>query len=146
MERWRGTENDWIANVKASNIYRLIQEYKVAQEIPLFKAEFDKIPRSNRHLICQILSFANAETWIERAKTLKYKALKALINGLPDEERPNEMRRMVFSVTVAQKAVIDQALGMAGKLMELEAAEGKFGSKLEMLAAEFIATYGTPFP
>ncbi len=143
MKRWEGTPQAFIASMKASTIYRLIREYKVALEVPLFREEFDTIPRSNRQLIAQILTYANARTWIDLAKTLKYKVLKARINGLPITDKPNALCRLVFTVTAAQKAVIDEALQQAGRLMELNDPLRKMmGARLEMLAAEFVATYG----
>ena len=49
---------------------RLIREYRISREIPLFRENFDRISRSNRRLIAQILTVENADEWIEAAQTM----------------------------------------------------------------------------
>ena len=140
-KRWVGTDREWIGQVKASTVQRLIREYKLAVEIPELKAEFDNISRSNRFMICSVITKNNAKEWIEAAKTLSSKALAKKIKGLSDEEQPNKPVRMLFFVMPDQKAVIQQALDLAGKLIEQEGGDpnGKLGIKLELISADFIS-------
>ena len=103
-ERFRGQEQDHAARMHSRGFQRLIREFRLAQEIPLFREAFDSISRSNRRLIAQVITKDNAAEWIANAKNLNYRELEELIVKLSSEKKndgvttnnptPDELKRI----------------------------------------------------
>lgn len=144
-ERFKDQEQDSAARMHARSFQRLIREYKLAREIPEFREAFDLISRSNRRLIAQVITPENAIDWIEKAKKLKYRELEELISSTPGVEKDEITAIRRLRLYPGQLAVFEQAIELAGKLLEAEGspAKGPEGQRVELIAAEFISTYGT---
>jgi len=144
-EHFRGKEQDYAGRMHARGFQRLIREFKLAKEIPAFKAAFDQISRSNRRLIAQVITPENASDWIERALTLTYRELEDLITAAPTEAKAETMVTKRLRLYPGQLEVLERALAVAGKLVEADGADpnGPEGPKLELVCLEFISTYGT---
>src|ERR1044071_352685 len=65
-EAFKDTDVDDVARVHARSVQRLIKEWKVAAEIPVFRRNFDRIRRSNRRLIVNVMTPTNADLWVAR--------------------------------------------------------------------------------
>lgn len=146
-EHFRDKEQDRTARLHARAFQRLIREYRLTREIPAFRAVFDKISRSNRRLIAQVLTPENAAEWIERALTLTYRDLEELTKTTPAHSKPEELVTKRFKLYPGQLELLERALAAAAKLIEGEGADphGPDGPKMELLCQEFIATYGDGF-
>lgn len=144
--RFIGTDMSGIAEIKARSIQRLIREYRVAREIPLFRANFDAIGRSNRRLIAQILTPENAETWITAALQLTARELEQRIRDLPPDaaEQAQRRQRLSMSIYPETRAVWERAKAAARLAIEAEGGDpGQLTDALclEFVCNEFLATY-----
>jgi hypothetical protein len=144
LERWRDTEQDHAARMHARGFQRLIREFKLAREIPVFREAFDKISRSNRRLLAQVITPENAAEWVAKGKTLTYRELESLIAGLPVDKKVNEVTVKRFSLYPGQLELLERALAVAGKLIGEDGGDtkGAESAQLELLCQEFVATYG----
>jgi hypothetical protein len=141
-ERFVGTELGLIAQGCARGVQRLIKEYKLAAEISVFREAFDKISRSNRRLIAQVLTPENAAEWVRRALELTSGELEELIvvRKVPKNDQLVEKR---FKLYPGQLGLVEMALLRAGALLAEDGLDpqGAESGRLEMLAQEFLATY-----
>ncbi len=141
-ERFRGTELDGVARLHARGVQRLIREYKLALEIPAFAAAFDKISRSNRRLIAQVITLETAEDWILKALTLNTRELEALVTK-KESKSPSVIRKRLF-LTPEQNELVERALEIAGRLLAEDGQDplSSEGGRFTTICQEFIATYG----
>lgn len=144
-ERFRGEEQDHAARMHARGFQRLIREFKLAQEIPAFKAAFDSISRSNRRLIAQVITKDNAEIWIAHAKTLNYRELEEKIVTLPSEKKNDGVVTKKLRMYADQLELLNRAFAIARELVEEEGKDprGPEGPLVEMIVQEFLSTYAT---
>lgn len=144
-----------VTGVHVRVLQRLVRERRLAKSIPVFEANFDKINRSRRRILAMILSpddQEGAKKWVELALKLTSRqleaAVKAALDGgdteglAPSDDKPIRKVLMLFP---GQRKVFDEAMDVAGRLMAEDGrdpnAAGAEGMKVEMLAAEFLATY-----
>lgn len=145
-ERWKGQAQDEAARMHARGFQRLIREYRLAVEIPLFRAAFDLISRSNRRLIAQVITPENAEQWIAQAKTLTYRELEELLNKVPEDKKNDGLVWKKLRLYPGQVELLERALVTAGRVIEGDGADpkGAESARLELVCQEFLATYETP--
>jgi hypothetical protein len=149
-ERWAGTDIGRMATMKSRSVQRLIREYRLAQEIPLFKVNFDLISRSNRRLLAQVITPDNAEEWVKAAVTMSLAEFEAKVHGLPDdatEERKTQ--RLYLSIYPETRAVWERAKTAARKAVADEGGDPENLTDalcLEMVCIEFLATYEAQVP
>lgn len=143
-EHFKDQEQDRTARLHARSFQRLIREYKLTKEIPAFKAAFDRISRSNRRLIAQVITAENAPDWIEKALALTYRELEDLITAAPADAKAEVMVTKRLRLYPGQLELLERAFAVAGKLIEVEGADpnGPEGPKLDLICQEFIGTYG----
>lgn len=143
-ERFSGQDIEAEARGNARGFQRLIREYRLAMEIPEFRAAFDLISRSNRRLIAQVITLENAAEWVERGKSMTYRELEALV-AKRETPKPDQvtMRRLAFYP--GQLEIYERALEVAGTLIMQGggSAETADAERLEMVCQEFLGTYGT---
>lgn len=137
-ERFRGQEQDAAARMHARGFQRLIREFKLAQEIPLFRDAFDSISRSNRRLIAQVLTKDNAEIWIAHAKTLNYRELEALLAKATDKT-PSDVVFKRLRLHADQLEIFERAIEIARTLVD--DTTGYDGPMVEVIVQEFLSTY-----
>lgn len=143
-EHFKGKEQDDAGRMHARGFQRLIREFKLAKEIPAFKAAFDQISRSNRRLIAQVITLENAADWIERALTLTYRELEDLITAAPTEAKAETMVTKRLRLYPGQLEVLERALASARGMLEQEGRDPREvgeGVLVEILCQEFIGTY-----
>ena len=138
-ERFRGQEQDAAARMHARGFQRLIREFKLAQDIPLFREAFDSISRSNRRLIAQVLTKDNAEIWIAHAKTLNYRELEELIVKLPADRKPTDVVFKRLRLHPDQLEIFERAIEIARGLVD--DTTGYDGPMVELIVQEFLSTY-----
>lgn len=143
-ERWSGTAYGGTAALRARSVQRLIREYRLAQEIPLFKANFDQITRTNRRLLAQVITRENAEEWVKAAVELDAAELERKIHNQPAPPQGPKGQRLYLSIFPETRALWERAKAAARKEV---AKAGRDPDQLldalvlEMVCAEFLATY-----
>jgi hypothetical protein len=143
-ERWAGTDMEQAASLKSRSVLRLIREYRIAREIPLFRQNFDAISRSNRRLIAQILTVDNAAEWIEAAQTLTTKALEARLKNRPEVQREYR-QRLYMSIYPQTREIWERAKAAARRVVEEDGGDPALLTDalcLEMICADFLSAFG----
>ena len=143
-ERWAGTDMEQAASLKARSVMRLIREYRIAREIPLFRENFDRIGRSNRRLIAQILTVENAAEWIEAAQTLSVKALENRIKNRPEGQAVAQ-QRLYMSIQPHTREIWERAKAAVRRTVEADGDDPALMTDalcLEMICADFLSAFG----
>jgi len=138
-ERFRGQEQDHAARMHSRGFQRLIREFRLAQEIPLFREAFDSISRSNRRLIAQVITKDNAAEWIANAKNLNYRELEELIVKLSSEKKNDGVTFKKLRLYPDQLEILERAIGIARTLVD--DSNGFDGPMIELIVQEFLSTY-----
>lgn len=138
---------DAVARPLARRFQRLIREYKLAAEIPLFLEYFDRIQPSNRRLVAPILTRDNAAEWIPKSIALTARDLELAIQAATAKKtvHPDERAVKTLRLFAGQLELLEKAFAAARRMAE---ADGKDplgipeGDLLEEVVSEYLATYG----
>lgn len=84
------------------------------------------------------LTDENRAKWLAKAKEMSVEELKNEVKKSRGEDETEEKKFISFSLSLAQKEVVDRALELAAKLTGSEVKS----FHLEVLAMEFVGTYG----
>jgi hypothetical protein len=93
-------------------------------------------PRSAQTVLPVAVGEAEAE-WVERARAETVRALERAVRAVRAGEEDEEWTRFRVRLTPADRAAVDEALAIAGKLMP---GSGRF-QRLEALAQEYLAEH-----
>lgn len=85
------------------------------------------------------LTDKNRQKWLSKAKDMSVEALKTEVKKDKGEKPTEEKKFLSFALSESQKGVVDMAFDLAAKLTDSKVKS----YHLQVLAEEFIATYGT---
>lgn len=144
-ERWQDTPMAAVAGIKVRSLQRLLREYRIAEEIPLFRANFDVLSRTARRLLSQVITPETAEYWIQKGLETPGKDLAEMVRKTPAAKAPNRETRLSMTLPQSIRDLWEETKATARRLEQEEGGEPDALSEaviLERVCAEFLATYG----